>query len=240
MDYIPAIDLYDGYCVRLYKGDFNKVTKYRSDPLAVAKEYEAAGFRKLHVVDLNGATGNNTKQQEIIQKLCTQTHLSIQLGGGIKNAESVSRAFSSGIDRVIIGSMAVQNPLWIKDLVEQYGTEKIILGLDLKGRTIAVSGWKNTVSTDYQTFLQQMQTFGITQVICTQIEKDGTLSGPDLELYREILSQFEFKLIASGGIAKVADLKAADAMGCSGAILGKALYEKSITLTEMKELIQSC
>ncbi|MCH8555306.1 MAG: 1-(5-phosphoribosyl)-5-[(5-phosphoribosylamino)methylideneamino]imidazole-4-carboxamide isomerase [Schleiferiaceae bacterium] len=240
MKYIPAIDLYNGQCVRLHKGDFNRLTHYSSDPLAVAATFEKAGFSQLHIVDLNGASGDTEKQQAVIQQLCQHTKLSVQLGGGIKNAAAVDRAFANGVSRVIIGSMAVKKPMWIRDLVQQYGSEKIILGFDLKGRAIAVSGWKETAESDYRVVLRQLIDYGIREVICTQIEKDGTLAGPDVALYQSLLSEFPIALIASGGIRSVADIDTVAQLGCTGVILGKSLYEKTIDLSELTKRLTAC
>jgi phosphoribosylformimino-5-aminoimidazole carboxamide ribotide isomerase len=236
MRIIPAIDIIDGKCVRLTKGDYTSKKIYHENPVEVAKEFEAHGLRYLHLVDLDGAKAKHIMNYRVLEKICRETSLHVDFGGGLKSDEDLRIAFESGASQVTGGSIAVKNPSIFETWLETYGADKIILGADCLDRKIATSGWLETSELDVIDFIAQYQSKGIRTVICTDIAKDGMLEGPSIHLYREIISSSPINLIASGGISSLEDVLVLKEMGCEGAILGKAIYEGKVTLKELEQL----
>ena len=239
MKIIPAIDIIDGKCVRLSKGDYSTKKIYREDPVETAKEFENYGIRFLHLVDLDGARSRHIVNQKVLENIAKETSLHIDFGGGLKTQKDIETAFDSGAQQVTLGSIAVQNPEFSLEMIRKYGSEKIILGADCHHRKIKISGWQEESGEDIIDFLLRYQELGIQQVICTDIAKDGMLEGPSGELYKEILTKTSVSLTASGGISCMEDLYAMKEIGCSGTIIGKALYEGKIPLTELQKLIEN-
>ncbi|MDN3605640.1 1-(5-phosphoribosyl)-5-[(5-phosphoribosylamino)methylideneamino]imidazole-4-carboxamide isomerase [Kaistella yonginensis] len=238
MKVIPAIDIIDGKCVRLSKGDYDTKKIYHENPLDIAKEYEAHGIQYLHLVDLDGAKAKTIKNLKTLEMLASQTDLIIDFGGGIKTRESLENAFNAGANQVTIGSIAVENSKLCEEWITKFGAEKLILGADCLNRKIKASGWLTDSDLDVLDFIQSYERKGIKEVICTDISKDGMLQGPSFELYQEILNQSEISLIASGGISSMKDLEDLKEIGCSGAIIGKAIYEGKISLKELQKFNQ--
>ncbi len=226
IEVIPAMDLMDGHCVRLRQGDFNQRKNYASDPLAVAKQFENAGFRRLHMVDLDGARAGTPKHLHILKKVAAETSLFIDFSGGIKTDADIENLFEAGAALAAIGSVAVKNkPLFFRWL-KKYGPEKILLGVDVRDEKLAISGWTEQTDIDLFGFLGEMTGAGVRQVFCTDIGKDGLLAGPSTELYCKILQQFpDLELIASGGVSSPEELPELEKISCTGAIVGKAIYE---------------
>lgn len=237
MKIIPAIDIINGQCVRLTQGDYAQQKIYNSDPLAAARTFEDAGLKYLHLVDLDGAKGGRIINHKVLEAIATKTSLVVDFGGGIKTDADIALAFDCGARQVTMGSIAVKDPEKVQQWLEKYGPEKIILGADCKDRKIAVSGWQEASKVDVIDFIKDYQQKGIRDVVCTDISKDGMLAGPSFELYKEIMAGCTINLIASGGVTTIDDLIALKAMGCTGAIIGKAIYEGTITL---KQLIEVC
>ena len=236
IELIPAIDIIDGKCVRLSQGDYDTKKVYNENPLEVAKEFEANGIRRLHVVDLDGAKSKHVVNYRTLEMIATRTSLVIDFGGGIKTDEDMLIAFENGAQMVTLGSVAVKNPDLFKKWLIQYGAEKIILGADAKNKCIAVSGWMEDSSQELIPFLHDYTKEGIYKVLCTDISKDGMLQGPSIELYKEIMKEFpEMHLIASGGVSCLEDIIALEEAGIPAVVFGKALYEGRIT---MKDLIR--
>ena len=236
MRIIPAIDIIDGKCVRLTKGDYSTKIIYNESPLEVAKEFEANGIQYLHVVDLDGAKSNNIVNHKILESIATKTSLQIDFGGGIKTNEAVQLAFDCGAKQITGGSIAVSNPEIFSGWISKYGADKIILGADCNNRKIATNGWLKESGIDVIDFIDSYQKKGIRNVICTDISKDGMLQGASNELYREIMKATGISLIASGGVSCMNDLYQLKEIGCEGVILGKAIYEGNITLKELQQL----
>lgn len=237
MKIIPAIDIIDGKCVRLSKGDYDTKKIYHENPLDIAKEYEANGIQYLHLVDLDGAKAKTIKNLKILEILVLQTNLIIDFGGGIKTRTDLENVFNAGANQVTIGSIAVENLQLCEEWINEFGVGKLILGADCLDRKIKTSGWLNDSDLDVLDFIQFYESKGMKEVICTDISKDGMLQGPSFKLYREILSQSNIDLIASGGISSVKDLDDLKELGCTGAIIGKALYEGKISLKELKNIL---
>ncbi len=237
MKIIPAIDIIDGKCVRLSKGDYDTKKIYHENPLDIAKEYEANGIQYLHLVDLDGAKAKTIKNLKTLEILASQTNLIIDFGGGIKTRESLESAFNAGANQVTIGSVAVENPEMCIEWIKEFGAERLILGADCLDRKVKTSGWLENSDLDVIDFIQSYQKKGIKDVICTDISKDGMLEGPSFKLYKEILDQCKVSLIASGGISSIQDLDDLKELRCSGAIIGKALYEEKITLKELQKFL---
>lgn len=238
IELIPAIDIIDGKCVRLSQGDYNSKKVYNENPVEVAKEFEASGIRRLHVVDLDGAASHHVVNYRVLEQIATRTSLIIDFGGGLKSDEDLRIAFENGAQMVTGGSIAVKNPELFGQWIERYGNDKIILGADVKGHSIAVNGWKDGSDCELFPFLQEYINKGIKKVICTDISCDGMLAGPSLELYKEILEQHpELYLIASGGVSHIGDIEALEEAGVPAVIFGKALYEGRITLQELKRYL---
>jgi phosphoribosylformimino-5-aminoimidazole carboxamide ribotide isomerase len=236
MRIIPAIDIIDGKCVRLTKGDYSTKKIYNENPLEVAKEFEANGIQYLHIVDLDGAKSKNIVNHKILESIAAKTSLQIDFGGGIKTNEAVQLAFDCGAKQITGGSIAVSNPEIFSEWISKYGAEKIILGADCNNRKIATNGWLKESEIDVIDFIDSYQNKGIQHVICTDISKDGMLQGASNELYREIIKATRISLIASGGVSCMNDLYQLKEIGCEGVILGKAIYEGNITLKELQQL----
>lgn len=236
MRIIPAIDIIDGNCVRLTKGDYSTQKIYAENVVELAKSYEEAGFSYLHVVDLDGAKASHIVNENILREICSQTQLKVDFGGGIKSDKDIELAFESGANQITAGSIAVKEPEKVYAWLEKYGPEKIILGADCLKRKISTSGWKENSDWDVVDFIQHYEEKGIQYVICTDISKDGMLEGPSIDLYSEILAKTSVKLIASGGISTMNDLYKLKDIGCEGAIIGKAIYEGKISLKELQTL----
>ncbi|MFT4759045.1 MAG: phosphoribosylformimino-5-aminoimidazole carboxamide ribotide isomerase [Paraglaciecola sp.] len=236
MKIIPAIDIIDGKCVRLTKGDYATKKIYNENPLEVAKEFEANGIQFLHLVDLDGAKSKHIVNYKILEKIARQTSLKIDFGGGLKSDEDLKIAFENGANQITGGSIAANNRAVFLNWLEHYGAEKIILGADCKNRKIATNGWLESSDDDVVDFIQSYEKEGIQSVICTDIAKDGMLAGASNELYVEILRKTGVKLIASGGVSSMEDLKKLKEIGCEGAILGKAIYENRIALKDLKNI----
>ena len=239
MRIIPAIDIIDGKCVRLSKGDYSAQKTYNENPLEVAKAYEDHGIEYLHLVDLDGAKSKHIVNDKVLETIATKTNLKIDFGGGLKSEEDLRIAFESGAKQITGGSIAVKDPDTFTSWIEHYGAEKIILGADVKGEYIATDGWLETSDQSLFDFLAHYQTKGIQHTICTDISKDGMLQGPSFDLYQKILSETEVKLIASGGISQFDELPRLADMGCEGTIIGKAIYENRISLKQLEQFILS-
>lgn len=238
IELIPAIDIIDGKCVRLSQGDYNSKKVYNENPVEVAKEFEANGIRRLHVVDLDGAASHHVVNYRILDQIASRTSLIIDFGGGLKSDEDLVIAFENGAQMVTGGSIAVKNPDMFCRWIDRYGSEKIILGADVKDYKIAVNGWKDESECELFPFLQKYTKKGIEKVVCTDISCDGMLAGPSLQLYKEILEKYPtLYLMASGGVSSVADIEALHKAGVPAVIFGKALYEGHITLKELQAFI---
>jgi len=238
MRIIPAIDIIDGKCVRLSKGDYDTKIIYNENPLEVAKSFEAHGIEYLHLVDLDGAKSSKIVNYKILEQIATQTGLKIDFGGGLKSDEDLKIAFESGANQITGGSIAVKNRAIFEKWISEYGSDKIILGADAKDEKIAVSGWLEDSDEDLIPFIQDYQIKGIQYVICTDIAKDGMLEGPSFDLYEKILKEaIGVKLIASGGISTFDELPKLAELGCEGTIIGKAIYEGRITLKQLENYI---
>lgn len=236
MRIIPAIDIIEGKCVRLSKGDYNTKKIYNVNPLEVAKEFEANGIHYLHLVDLDGAKSKQIVNYRILESIASKTNLKIDFGGGLKSDKDVEIAFECGASQITGGSIAANNPEVFEQWISEYGSQKIILGADCKNRKIATNGWLKKSNLDVLDFIQSYQEKGIQYVICTDIAKDGMLQGTSNELYKEIIENTKISLIASGGVSCMEDLLKLKKIGCEGAILGKAIYEGNISLKELQKL----
>ena len=235
---IPAIDIIDGKCVRLVKGDYKQKTIYHEDPLTAAKQFEDAGLQRLHLVDLDGAKAGKVINWKVLENISVHTDLVIDFGGGIKTEHDLQTVFNSGAGMAAIGSIAVKNEKFFLQWIQQYGAEKFFLGADVKNKKIAIGGWLEDTNIDIFSFLENYLAEGIDHVFCTDISKDGMLEGPATELYKQIVEKFsDIKLVASGGVSNVKDLHALKAIGCAGAIVGKAFYENKISLAEIKQFV---
>ena len=240
MKLIPAIDIIDGKCVRLSQGDYARKKVYGEDPLAMAQRFEDHGIRYLHLVDLDGAKAKHIVNHRVLERIAKHTQLHIDFGGGLKSNDDVKIAFESGAQQVTGGSIAVQQPEIFLEWLQLYGADRIILGADARDEKIATSGWLETTSLDLLPFLSDYTSKGIQQVICTDISKDGMLKGPSVLLYEKIRKSFpDLQLIASGGVGQLDDLNLLKEMGCHGVILGKAIYENRISLTDLETYIVS-
>ncbi|MDB4015504.1 1-(5-phosphoribosyl)-5-[(5-phosphoribosylamino)methylideneamino]imidazole-4-carboxamide isomerase [Flavobacteriaceae bacterium] len=238
MRIIPAIDLIDGKCVRLSKGDYATQKTYNEHPLEVAKEFEAHGIEYLHLVDLDGAKSKHIVNHKVLEDIASKTSLKIDFGGGLKSDEDLKIAFESGAHQITGGSIAVKEPKTFEQWITTYGSDKIILGADVQGDRIATNGWLETSEHRLVDFVKDYHAKGIHYVICTDISKDGMLQGPSFDVYRDLLEQQpEIKLIASGGISTFDELPKLAAMGCEGTIIGKAIYENRIALKELENFI---
>ena len=240
MRIIPAIDIIDGQCVRLSKGDYNTKKVYNENPLEIAKQFEAHGIEYLHLVDLDGAKASHIVNHKVLEEIATKTSLKIDFGGGLKTDEDLKIAFESGASQITGGSIAVKNADVFKSWIAKFGADKIILGADANNEKIAVSGWLEESDEDLIPFIQGYQKEGIQYVICTDIAKDGMLQGPSFDLYEKILKDCpNVKLIASGGISTFDELPRLKDLGCEGTIVGKAIYENRISLKQLENFIIS-
>lgn len=234
IEIIPAIDIIDGHLVRLQQGDYNVKTVYANDPLEIAKQFQDVGIRRLHVVDLDGAKANHIVNYKTLENLATKTNLVIDFGGGIKSDEDAKIAFESGAQLITGGSIAVHRPALFLSWLEKYGAEHIILGADIKDGYIAVTGWTESSDARWQSFIASYVNRGITQVISTDISRDGMMNGPAVELYKDMMEQFpELQVTASGGVGCMADVEQLNEAGVPSVIVGKALYEGRITLNDL-------
>lgn len=237
MRIIPAIDIIDGKCVRLSKGDYNTKITYSDNPLEMAKMFEDNGIQHLHLVDLDGAKSKSIVNHKTLYEIANNTSLKIDFGGGIKSEEDARIAFDNGASQITGGSIAVENQPLFLEWLNRYGAEKIILGADSKNRKIATHGWLKESETDVMDFILEYEQKGIKYVICTDIAKDGMLQGASEKLYKEILTKSDVSLIASGGVTTVEDLESLKQLGCEGAIIGKAIYEGNISLKDLSQFI---
>ena len=230
---IPAIDIIDGKCVRLTKGDYGQKTVY-GNPVEMAREFERIGFRRLHVVDLDGAKSRHIVNSQILRSIATETHLMIDFGGGIKTDADIEQAFEAGAAMVTVGSVAVTQPELFNNWLDKYGAEHMILGADVRNGYISINGWKEDSTEELLPFLKRYIDMGVHHVLCTEISKDGTLAGPALELYREIMTAYPgLNLIASGGVSSIGDIQQLNAAGIPSVVFGKAIYEGMINLEEL-------
>ena len=234
MKIIPAIDIIDGKCVRLSKGDYETKKIYNENPVEVAKEFEDFGIQYLHLVDLDGAKAKKIINQKVIENIAKNTNLIIDFGGGIRSEEDLQKAFDSGSKKVTLGSIAVVNPELCLAWLEKFGAEKLILGADCLDRKIKTSGWLENSETDVVDFIKEYQKKGFREVVCTDISKDGMLQGPSTALYQEIIENSTIELIASGGISNIEDVQKMKEIGCAGTIIGKAIYEGRISLEDLR------
>ena len=234
IELIPAIDIIEGQCVRLTKGDYDQKTVYRNSPAEVAKEFEEIGFKRLHVVDLDGAKSKHIVNEQVLKAITAETQLVVDFGGGIKTDEDIEIAFAAGASMVTIGSIAVTSPDLFMGWLEKYGADRIILGADVRHGKISINGWKEDSSEDLLPFLKKYVDAGVRNVLCTEISKDGTLAGPAIELYQSMMAAYpELHLIASGGVSSIDDIKALEAAGIPAVVFGKAIYEGKINLNEL-------
>ena len=238
MRIIPAIDIIEGKCVRLSKGDYSTKKIYNENPLEVAKSFEAHGIEFLHLVDLDGAKSSHIVNHKILEEIASKTSLKVDFGGGLKSDKDLEIAFENGANQITGGSIAVKDPEVFQNWLQKYGSEKIILGADAKNKKIAVSGWLEDSDKEIISFIQNYEEKGVKYVICTDISKDGMLEGPSFDLYAEILGETEnINLIASGGISEFDELPKLEELGCEGVIIGKAIYENRISLKQLEKYI---
>lgn len=236
MQIIPAIDLLQGQCVRLLQGDFTQQTTYPADPLAMARRFERAGLRRLHLVDLDGAKAGKVQQASILQQLATSTNLQIDFGGGIANANDLRMVLAAGATQVNIGTLAVLQPALFQEWLSEFGAQRVILSADVRKEQIAIKGWQEQSNLSIFELLDRYLPLGLRYVACTDISKDGQMQGSSMDLYEKLLLRYpSIKLIASGGIHNLDELAALRKLGCYGAILGKAIYEGQITLSELAD-----
>ena len=234
IELIPAIDIIGGQCVRLTKGDYDQKTVYRNSPAEVAKEFEQIGFKRLHVVDLDGAKSKHIVNEQVLKAITAETNLVVDFGGGIKTDADIEKAFSAGASMVTIGSIAVTDPDRFMGWLEKYGASRIILGADVRNGKISINGWKEDSGEALLPFMKKYIDAGVRNVLCTEISKDGTLAGPAIDLYKEMMATYpELHLIASGGVSSIDDIKALEAAGIPAVVFGKDIYEGKINLKEL-------
>lgn len=237
MTIIPAIDIINGKCVRLTHGDYAQQKVYNEHPLEVAKEFEDAGITRLHMVDLDGAKAGSITNLKVLETVATQTQLIIDFGGGIKTINDVGSVFNAGASIATIGSLAVKQPELLEEWLMEFGASRFLVGADVLDQKIKISGWLEDGGIGVFEFIGKMIGLGVTSIFCTDISKDGAMKGPSVELYKKIIEQHpEIRLIASGGVTTINDLHQLHAIGCSGAIIGKAIYEGTITLEQLSNL----
>ena len=236
IELIPAIDIIGGQCVRLTKGDYDQKTVY-GKPLDMAKEFEQIGFERLHVVDLDGAKSRHIVNDKVLSEITANTKLTVDFGGGIKTHQDIEAAFNAGAKMVTIGSIAVTEPKLFTWWLQKYGPDRVILGADVRNGKISINGWKEDSEEDLLPFLKKYVDAGVKNVLCTEISKDGTLAGPAIELYREVMNAYpDLHLIASGGVSSIDDIKALDKAGIPAVVFGKAIYEGRIDLENLIKL----
>lgn len=236
IELIPAIDVICGRCVRLTKGDYDQKTEY-GEPIDMAREFERIGFKRLHVVDLDGAKSKHIVNDRVLSEITSQTNLKVDFGGGIKTHQDIEKAFNAGAKMVTIGSIAVTEPRLFSWWLQKYGPDRVILGADVRNGKISINGWKEDSTEDLLPFLKKYVEAGVKNVLCTEISKDGTLAGPAIDLYREVMNEYpDLHLIASGGVSSIDDIKALDAAGIPAVVFGKAIYEGKIDLEDLIKL----
>lgn len=235
IELIPAIDIIDGKCVRLTKGDYGQKKVYNDDPVVQAKEFEKLGMKRLHVVDLDGAKAKHVVNVDVLRGITAATGLKVDFGGGIKSDDDIEKAFAAGASLVTIGSIAVSQPDTFMRWLDRYGADKVILGADVRNGLVSINGWKEDTSEKLLPFLARYVKAGVKNVLCTEISRDGTLSGPSTDLYREVMEAFPgIHLIASGGVGRNEDIIELDEAGIPAVVFGKAWYEGKINLEELK------
>lgn len=240
IEIIPAIDIIDGKAVRLQKGDYSKKTVYNDNPLEIAKEFEDAGIKRLHLVDLDGAKAKHVINLKVLENISSNTNLVIDFGGGIKSDKDLEKIFNAGASLATVGSIAVTNPYLFEEWIEKFGSAKIILGADVKDEKIAISGWLDITDIHISDFIMDYQKKGIKNILCTDISKDGMLQGTSIDLYRKLRLEFPaLNIIASGGITQIEELYRLDNMGIYGAIIGKAYYDGKVKLEDLKGFLKS-
>ena len=238
MTIIPAIDIIDGKCVRLTKGDYSQKTIYNEDPLDVALQFEDAGLQRLHLVDLDGAKAGDVKNWKVLEKIAGKTKLIIDFSGGISTQNNLEITFNSGATFASIGSIAVKDEFTFTGWLLAYGADKFIIGADVKEEQILIKGWTESTSLTVFELIDKYKLKGVKQFFCTDISKDGLLEGPSVDLYKKIINEHpSIDLIASGGVSTIKDLEELREIGCSGAIIGKAIYENKISLTDLKKFL---
>ena len=234
IELIPAIDIINGQCVRLTKGDYKQKKVYHDDPVAVAKDFESLGFRRLHIVDLDGAESKHIVNDAVLRGITSATSLTVDFGGGIKTEEDIEKAFEAGAAMVTIGSVAVTDPDLFIGWLKKYGPEKLILGADVRNGMISINGWKEDSSEHLLPFLRKYIDAGVVNVLCTEISKDGTLQGPAVALYKEVMANYpQLHLIASGGVSRQEDIEELEREGIPAVVFGKAIYEGRIDLKSL-------
>ncbi len=234
MRIFPAIDLYDGKAVRLYKGDYEKMTVYSENPIEIARDFESKGAKYIHMVDLEGAKDGTTPNLNIVKQIANETQLFVEIGGGIRSIETVKTYLENGVDRVILGTAAVNDEEFLKTAVTEYG-DKIAVGVDIKDGFVAIKGWTEKSQYSCNDFCKKMQDIGVKYIICTDISKDGAMQGTNRELYKELSERFSVNITASGGVSSIEDIKALRKLDLYGAIIGKAYYIGAIDLKEALE-----
>jgi phosphoribosylformimino-5-aminoimidazole carboxamide ribotide isomerase len=238
IELIPAIDIINGQCVRLTKGDYEAKTVYSDSPVEIAKNFEQLGFKRLHVVDLDGAKSKHIVNSAVLKAITTETKLIGDFGGGIKTDEDIEQAFECGASMVTVGSIAVSNPTLFQSWLNRYGADRMILGADVRNGFISINGWKEDSKESLLPFLKKYVDMGVKRVLCTEISKDGTLAGPAVQLYKEVMESYpELQLIASGGVSSINDIVTLQANGIPAVVFGKAIYEGRIDLKELQETI---
>ena len=237
MNIFPAIDLYEKKVVRLYKGDYSKMTVYSEDPLAVAKDFEKAGAKYIHVVDLEGAKFGTTPNLEIVEQIAKNIDLFVEIGGGIRSIETIKRYIDAGVDRVILGTAAVVDQTFLHEALKLYG-DKIAVGIDVKDGYVAIKGWEEKSNYDCFEFCNLMQSYGVKYIICTDISKDGAMQGTNRLLYKQLSERYDLEITASGGVSSIEDVIALDALNLYGAIIGKAYYTGAVRLEDALEVVR--
>jgi len=235
MNIFPAIDLYDGKAVRLFKGDYKQMTVYSDNPIEIARDFENKGAEFIHMVDLEGAKDGTTPNLDIVKQIANETSLFVEIGGGIRNIDTVKAYLESGVGRVILGTAAVNDENFLKTAVKEYG-DKIAVGIDIKDGFVAIKGWTEKSEYSCNEFCEKMQNLGVKYIICTDISKDGAMQGTNRELYKELSEKFKINITASGGVSSIEDIKALKKLGLYGAIIGKAYYIGAIDLKEALEV----
>lgn len=240
IEIIPAIDVIEGKAVRLAQGDFSQKTVYSENPLEIARQFEDAGIRRLHIVDLDGARAGKVTNLAVLEKIAGNTDLIVDFGGGIKTRDDAQAVFDAGAEMISVGSIAVKSPKVLEDFIAEFSGERILLGADVRDKKIAINGWQTATEIELIPFLREWLAKGIRQAFCTDIAKDGLLQGTSTEIYAEISRALpDFKLIASGGVSRIEDFDALEKAGCSAAIVGKAIYEGRISLGDLSEYLKN-
>ena len=231
----PAIDLFEGRAVRLLKGEYDQMTVYNEDPLAVARDFAACGATCLHLVDLEGAKSGTTPNIDTIRRLAAETDLFTEVGGGIRNMDTVRAYLNAGVDRVILGTAALRDEAFLKEALAEYG-DRIAVGVDIRNGKVAIRGWVETSETDAMEFMAKLEQLGVRTVICTDISRDGAMAGTNHDLYAELMERFQMNVIASGGVSAIEDVRRLAAKNLHGAIIGRAYYTGAISLREAIEV----